>query len=98
MVENFIYEIEHYNKILNANRSYYLTRSQPPFLTDMVIETAKKLPTRFEWRPDAVRVWLARCIRACIKELFSVWLCPPRLDSSTGLVKYHPEGLLCYLS
>ncbi|KAJ1343649.1 hypothetical protein BSLG_001797 [Batrachochytrium salamandrivorans] len=27
MVENFHYEIEHYGKILNANRSYYLTRA-----------------------------------------------------------------------
>ncbi len=35
MVDNFIYEINHYGKILNANRSYYLTRSQPPFLTTM---------------------------------------------------------------
>jgi len=36
MVDNFVYQIEHYGKILNANRSYYLTRSQPPFLTDMI--------------------------------------------------------------
>ncbi|KAJ3229577.1 alpha,alpha-trehalase nth1 [Chytriomyces hyalinus] len=36
MLENFVYQIEHYGKILNANRSYYLTRSQPPFLTDML--------------------------------------------------------------
>jgi len=33
MVENFIYEINHFGKILNANRKYYLTRSQPPFFT-----------------------------------------------------------------
>jgi len=31
MVENFTYQITHYGKILNANRSYYLTRTQPPF-------------------------------------------------------------------
>lgn len=36
MIENFNYEIEFYGKILNANRSYYLTRSQPPFFTDMI--------------------------------------------------------------
>jgi alpha,alpha-trehalase len=35
MVQNFCFCIEHYGKILNANRSYYLCRSQPPFLTDM---------------------------------------------------------------
>ena len=33
MVDNFVYQITHYRKILNANRTYYLTRSQPPFLT-----------------------------------------------------------------
>ena len=32
MVDNFLYQIEHYGKILNANRTYYLSRSQPPFL------------------------------------------------------------------
>ena len=33
MADNFLYEIREYGKILNANRTYYLTRSQPPFLT-----------------------------------------------------------------
>ncbi len=32
MVENFFYEIENYGGILNANRTYYFTRSQPPYL------------------------------------------------------------------
>src|ERR1700736_793722 len=32
MVDNFFFEIEHYGAMLNANRTYYLTRSQPPFL------------------------------------------------------------------
>ena len=38
MVENFFFEIEHYGTVLNANRTYYLTRSQPPFLTSMIME------------------------------------------------------------
>src|ERR1700687_3215187 len=37
MVENFFFEIEHYGGVLNANRSYYLTRSQPPFLSSMIL-------------------------------------------------------------
>jgi len=37
MVENFFFEIEHYGALLNANRAYYLTRSQPPFLSSMVM-------------------------------------------------------------
>ena len=36
MVDNFFFEIEHYGGVLNANRTYYLTRSQPPFLTSMI--------------------------------------------------------------
>src|SRR5260370_12933039 len=37
MVENFFFEIEHYGAVLNANRTYYLTRSQPPFLTSLIL-------------------------------------------------------------
>ncbi|EGY18282.1 neutral trehalase [Verticillium dahliae VdLs.17] len=37
IVLNFCFCIEHYGKILNATRSYYLCRSQPPFLTDMAL-------------------------------------------------------------
>jgi alpha,alpha-trehalase len=37
MVENFFFEIEHYGAVLNANRTYYLSRSQPPFLTSMIL-------------------------------------------------------------
>src|SRR5262249_17199995 len=37
MVENCFYQIENYGaKILNANRTYYLQRSQPPLLGPMV--------------------------------------------------------------
>lgn len=36
MVENQLFEVEHYGAVLNANRTYYLTRSQPPFLSSMV--------------------------------------------------------------
>ena len=36
MVDNFLYEVRHYGGVLNANRTYYLTRSQPPLLAEMV--------------------------------------------------------------
>ena len=37
MVENFFFEIDNYGGILNANRTYFFTRSQPPFLSSMVL-------------------------------------------------------------
>ncbi|KAI8823411.1 trehalase-domain-containing protein [Fimicolochytrium jonesii] len=92
MVENFNYEIEHYGKILNANRSYYLTRSQPPFLTDMIHQVGLKLPEK-AWKPTELKAWHAQGYRASIKELLSVWMAAPRLDAKTGLCKFHPEGI-----
>jgi alpha,alpha-trehalase len=37
IVDNFLFELAHYGSVLNANRTYYLTRSQPPFLTSMIL-------------------------------------------------------------
>ncbi|RYU79261.1 alpha,alpha-trehalase TreF [Hymenobacter persicinus] len=36
MVDNFAYLLDHYGFIPNGNRTYYLTRSQPPFFALMV--------------------------------------------------------------
>ncbi|KAJ2339678.1 alpha,alpha-trehalase nth1, partial [Coemansia sp. RSA 2618] len=90
MVDNFAYEIRHYGKILNANRSYYLTRSQPPFLTDMTLKVYEALPVGDIERN---RAWLRAALDAAITEYFGVWMCAPRLDSRTGLSCYHPTGI-----
>lgn len=36
MVDNFAHQIEEYGHVPNANRSYYLSRSQPPFFASMI--------------------------------------------------------------
>ena len=88
MVKNFCFCIEHYGKILNANRSYYLGRSQPPFLTDMALRVYEKIKTE----PDA-KEFLRMAMLAAIKEYYSVWMAAPRLDPTTGLSRYRPEGV-----
>lgn len=88
MVLNFCFCIEHYGKILNATRSYYLCRSQPPFLTDMALRVYEKI----KHEPDSTE-FLRRAILAAIKEYHSVWTSEPRLDPTTGLSRYRPEGL-----
>ncbi|ORX93443.1 neutral trehalase [Basidiobolus meristosporus CBS 931.73] len=90
MVDNFIYEIKHYGKILNANRSYYLTRSQPPFLTDMALKVYDALPPS---DPEGNKKWLATAMGAAIKEYHTIWNCEPRLDPKCGLSRYHPTGV-----
>ncbi len=86
IVDNFIYQIKHYGKILNANRTYYLTRSQPPFLTSMIREVYAKLP-----RDLRGREWPRACLDAAIKEYFNVWLSPERL-TEIGLSRYFDSG------
>lgn len=95
MVENFFFEIEHYGGVLNANRTYYLTRSQPPFLSSMVIA----LYEAEQARGKANRVWLAKAYRY-IGQDYEMWTHDPHLAGSTGLSRYYdfgdgpvPEGL-----
>ncbi|CCH44901.1 alpha,alpha-trehalase [Wickerhamomyces ciferrii] len=90
MVEHFIFEIEHYGKVLNANRSYYLGRSQPPFLTDMSFKVFEKMGGIKN--PEALDL-LKRAINAAIKEYSTIWAAKPRLNEKTGLSCYHPEGV-----
>jgi alpha,alpha-trehalase len=87
MVENFAYEIKHYGKILNANRSYYLSRSQPPFLTDMARQVYYKLSPNIDHKN-----WLRTMLQAAIKEYHTVWMSEPRLDPKTQLSRFRPAG------
>ncbi|CAD6890322.1 unnamed protein product [Tilletia controversa] len=89
-VEHFIFEIHHYGKILNGNRTYYLMRAQPPFLTDMALQVYSRLDAEKE---DENREWLKKAIRAAIKEYHTIWMNTPRYDAKTGLSRYRPEGI-----
>ncbi|KAI9598725.1 trehalase-domain-containing protein [Syncephalis fuscata] len=90
MVDNFAYQIKHYGKILNANRSYYLTRSQPPFLTDMALKVYERLSVD---TPEENLAWLTAALHAAFKEYYTVWMAEPRLDTVSGLSCYHPTGI-----
>ncbi|KAA1083428.1 alpha,alpha-trehalase nth1 [Puccinia graminis f. sp. tritici] len=90
IVEHFVFEINHYGKILNGNRSYYLCRSQPPFLTDFALQVYSRLhPLQITEN----KIWLAKVIKAAIKEYHTVWMAKPRLEPRTGLSRYRPDGI-----
>jgi alpha,alpha-trehalase len=87
MVENFFFEIEHYGAILNANRTYHMTRSQPPFLSEMVraIYNAEKS------RGHNDRKWLEEAYPFIVRtERF--WTHAPNLAGATGLSRYFDFG------
>jgi len=82
MTDNFLYEIAHYGMILNANRTYFLTRSQPPFLTEMILGV-------YDNTHD--RVWLRSTLPA-IDRYYRFWTTPPHLIESIGLSRYFDLG------
>ena len=84
MADNFQYEIEYYGKILNANRSYYLNRTQPPFYTSLIREV-------FEVTKD--KSWLKNQLQTAIKEYETVWMVKGKRLTKNGLNRYLAEGL-----
>lgn len=87
MADNFQYEIEHYGKILNANRTYYLTRTQPPFYSSLIREV-------FENKVKGAKIkWLRSHLITAIKEYENVWMVPEKRLTKTGLNRYYAEGI-----
>jgi len=82
MADNFRYEIEQYGTVLNANRTYFLTRSQPPFFTRMLLGV-------YERTND--RSWLARALPA-VEQYYAFWMRDPHLVGKTGLSRYFDTG------
>ncbi len=86
MVDNFFFEIEHYGAMLNANRTYYLTRSQPPFLSSMFVDVYRATPRD---KPDIPRLERAY---ADLNKDYEMWTRPPHLAGETGLSRYYDFG------
>jgi alpha,alpha-trehalase len=87
MVDNFFFEVEHYGAMLNANRTYYLTRSQPPFLSSMFVDVYDALQKSGHADP----AWLAKAY-ADIQKDYEMWNRDPHLAGDTGLSRYYDFG------
>ncbi len=87
MVENFFFEIENYGAILNANRTYFFTRSQPPFLTSMIREVYEHPVAGAQ--PD--QAWLAKAYGYAERD-YALWLSTPHKAGDTGLARYDDLG------
>jgi alpha,alpha-trehalase len=87
MVDNFFFEVENYGAMLNANRTYYLTRSQPPFLSSMFVDVYDALQK--SGHPDPV--WLTKAY-ADLEKDYEMWNRDPHLAGDTGLSRYYDFG------
>jgi alpha,alpha-trehalase len=85
IAENFKYQIMHYGKILNANRSYYLTRTQPPLYTSLVVAIVKEKAPNLDW--------LKSHLETIILEYNTVWMVQGNRLTATGLNRYKADGV-----
>lgn len=86
IVENFFFEIDHYGGTLNGNRTYYLSRTQLPFLAP-IIRSVYEARGR---NPDNLK-WLARAYNYAVKD-YNLWTRSPHLAGNTGLSRYYDFG------
>ena len=85
MVDNFIYLYERHGIIPNFNSPASTGRSQPPFLTSMILDTYngpyftyKKINQirRFLFDLDKYKEWLREATKTARNEYFHVWMDP----------------------
>lgn len=84
MLENLFFEIDYYGGVLNANRAYYLSRSQPPFLTSMILSVYNTLKANGK----ADKAWLENAYGYAVKD-YQFWMESPHLAGKTGLSRYY---------
>lgn len=89
MTDNALFEVQHYGGVLNANRSYYLSRSQPPFLSGMMVAVLND-PASFP-SAEAKRAWLEKAYPLAIRN-HDIWTRPEHQAGNTGLARYYDFG------
>jgi alpha,alpha-trehalase len=86
MVENFFYEIEHYGGILNANRTYFFTRSQPPLLSSMILAVYSAMG-----KTPQAKAFLTRAYGYAQRD-HALWVGDVHRIGDTGLARYFDVG------
>lgn len=87
IVNNLCFCICNYGKVVHTNHLHSIGRSQPPFLTDMILQVFD----RIKHEPSS-HDWLRSSTLAAIKEYYMVWTADPRYDHATGLSKYSDDN------
>ena len=93
IVENFLYMIREYGVIPNGNRDYYLSRSQPPFISSMVKEVFQESLKAQPERAAHIRKWLKeRAYPLLKKDLQDFWMNgKTRYDEDTALHHHYDD-------
>ncbi len=87
MIDNFFFEIEHYGSVLNANRTYFFSRAQPPFLSSMVMAVSGAQ----QQAGHEDRAWIEKAYNYLSRD-YDLWTHEPHLAGNTGLSRYYDFG------
>ncbi|MEL7054247.1 MAG: trehalase family glycosidase [Cyanobacteria bacterium J06588_5] len=82
LTEQLLYQVDHYGAVLNANRTYYLSRSQPPFLSRMVLKV-------YEQTQDTD--WLKGTLPTLIA-YYDYWMDAEHTHTESGLSRFYDFG------
>lgn len=92
MVNNFIYLFNTYGIIPNFTAHVSMGRSQPPFLSSMILDTyngyyftylRKNRPQRWLFRLNRQKRWLQHAVKVAKEEYETIWKDPERLYNHT---------------
>lgn len=86
IAENLRYQIEAYGKILNANRTYYLFRGNPPLFSTLIVELLDHLA---EEEKSSLSDWIESAVDAMIKEYHYFHR---GYNEDLGLTRHTPGG------
>lgn len=79
IADQCLYQVEHYGTVLTANRTYYLSRSHPPFLGRLVLAV---------YRATGDLTWLKRSL-PLLEKFYYYWTVPPHLVPGLNLSRYY---------
>ncbi|MEO1389894.1 MAG: trehalase family glycosidase [Cyanobacteria bacterium J06634_6] len=82
LAEQLLYQVDYYGAVLNANRTYYLSRSQPPFLSRMVLKV-------YEQTQDTD--WLKGTLPTLIA-YYDYWMDAEHTHTESGLSRFYDFG------
>lgn len=81
-VDQLLYQVQHYGTVLNSNRTYMLSRSQPPVLSMMVLALFQHTQDE-EWLKSTIPI---------LEQFYYYWVVPPHLNPATGLSRFYAFG------
>lgn len=91
ITENVLYLMERFGRVPNGTRYYFLSRSQPPFMTSMIRKTVSFMKRRGD-TPEQITSWLKRAYALAKAEYTQVWRgkkFPDEREVYQGLSRYY---------